>query len=418
MSAVYLQDLIAPRFHDLRRMIQRNEKTHYWLKGGRGSTKSSFVSLQIALGILLHPDAHAIIYRKHGNNLKDSVFNQMLWALEKLKVSQYFAVAKSPLKLTYKPTGQQIIFRGMDDPMKSKSIKMPFGYFRFAWFEELDQFDGIDEIETVTRSIMRGGDRFSYFYSYNPPETQSNWVNAASDRVVKNRHVHTSSYIDVPREWLGEQFFIEADLLKERDELKYKHVYLGEVTGTGGAIFRNLTARKITDDEIGRFWNIRNGIDWGFAVDPFAFVRMHYDKKKRTLYIFDELHEIGMLDNQAVELIREKGLDGHDLITADSAEPKSIAEFNSAGMYVEGAVKGRDSVNYGIKWLRKQLSIVIDPERCPNTWREFSMYEFEKTKTGNFRRDYPDKDNHTIDAVRYAMESDMEGVDSGSGVLF
>jgi len=368
--------------------------------------------------MMRQPDTHGIVFRKYANTLRDSVFGQIGWALEKLNAEQWWGKKVSPMSYTYKPTGQQILFRGLDDPMKIKSIKMPFGYFKYAWFEELDQFDGMEEIGTVIRSIMRGGGKYSYFYTYNPPETSANWVNVESEKAVANRHVHTSCYLDVPRDWLGEAFFTEADLLKLHNERSYKHTYLGLVTGTGGTIFHNLENRPITNSEIANFYPIRNGIDWGFAVDPFVFLRMHYDHKKRTLYIFDEVFKLGMLDSEAIEIIFARGLDGRDLITADNAEPKSIKEFNGAGLYVESARKGPGSVNYGIKWLQKQIRIVIDARRCPNTWREFSLYEYERTKSGHFRSEYPDKDNHTIDAVRYAMEGDMEGAAGTSQVVF
>lgn len=372
------------------------------------SCKSSFASLQIIWGIRNSPDAHAICYRKYQNTLRESVFNQVLWAIEILGWGAYFRATTSPMEITYKPTGQKILFKGLDDASKSKSIKLPFGYFKYAWFEELEQYDGLQEIRNVCQSLIRGSDkRFCYFYSYNPPQTTSNWVNYESSVPVENRIVHHSNYLSVPRDWLGSAFFTEADILRKQNELAYRHEYLGEITGTGGSIFTNLVNRTITDEEISHFCNTRKGIDWGYAVDPFAYGALEYDKMRRTIYIYDEIYKVGLLNDEAIRLIKAKDI-GRDKIIADSAEPKSIAEFRRDGINIQAAEKGKDSVPYGIKFLQKLAAIVIDPVRCPNTWKEFSLYEFEKTKTGEFKSEYPDRMNHAIDLVRYSLSCDME----------
>jgi PBSX family phage terminase large subunit len=399
--------IICPAFYDLFNKIEDNKYTHYWLKGGRGSTKSSFISIEIVLGIIRHENTHAVCFRKIGTDLRDSVFNQILWAIDILGVSAYFEAKVAPMEITYKPTGQKIIFRGLDDPRKAKSAKMPRGYFRYIWFEELEQYAGMQEIRSVLQSYMRGGNVFTCFYSYNPPQTVSNWVNIEATLPVDNRYVHTSNYLDVPPEWLGQEFIIEAELLKKNNELAYKHEYLGEVTGTGGAVFTNLVQKEITDQEIAQMPKFDYGIDWGFAVDPFAWGKLYYDKTRRDLYILDEIYKVGMLNDEAFSKIKEKGV-GTDLIVADSAEPKSVSEGQRYGLNIRGAEKGKDSVRFGIKWLQRLSHIYIDPKRTPNAWREFSTYEFERNKAGEFISDYPDKDNHYIDMTRYAMEKYMK----------
>jgi len=406
---IYVDDLFAPKFRRLAWRLFHDETIppHIWLKGGRGSTKSSFVSLEIILGIIEHPDANAVCFRKFGCDLRGSVFNQVLWAIDILDRRNEFTYCMNPMEITYRPTGQKIIFKGLDDARKSKSQKAAFGYFRYVWFEELEQYDGMQEIRSVCQSLMRGGNKFSYFYSYNPPQNTSNWVNFESSKPVENRLVHHSDYLTVPKNWLGEAFFIEADILKKQNEMAYRHEYLGEITGTGGTIFTNLVNRTITDEEIRQFSNLRKGIDWGYAVDPFAYGALEYDKMRRTIYIYDEIYKIGLLNDAAIELLKAKGI-GRERIIADSAEPKSIAEFRQNGLNLIGAEKGKDSVQYGIKWLQKLHSIVIDSNRCPNLFREFSLYEFEKSKTGEFKSEYPDHDNHGIDLVRYALSLDME----------
>lgn len=402
-----LKDIICSAFFDLHKKVKNNEYTHYWLKGGRGSTKSSFISIEIVLGIMKNPNTHAVCFRKIGTDLKDSVFNQILWAIDILGVSRYFEAKIAPMEITYKPTGQKIKFRGLDDPRKAKSAKMPKGYYRYIWFEELEQYSGMPEIRSVLQSYLRGGDIFTCFYSYNPPQTVGNWVNIEATIPVDNRYVHTSNYLDVPPEWLGQEFIIEAELLKKNNELAYKHEYLGEVTGTGGAVFTNVVQREITDDEIAKMPKFEYGIDWGFAVDPFAWGKLYYDKTRRDLYILDEIYKVGMLNDEAFTKIKDKGV-GHDLIVADSAEPKSISEGQRQGLNIRGAEKGKDSVRFGIKWLQRLCHIYIDPKRTPNAWREFSTYEFEKNKAGEFISDYPDKDNHVIDMTRYALEKYMK----------
>jgi phage terminase large subunit len=397
VSEIKLSELFAPSFIPFHSAIKRGDAVHYWLKGGRGSCKSSFVSLQIILGIVRNPEAHAVCFRKFGCDLRGSVFNQVLWAIDILGLRDFFTYSLTPMEITYKPTGQKILFKGLDDSRKSKSQKAQFGYFRYVWFEELEQYDGMQEIRSVCQSLMRGGDKFSYFYSYN----------FEAGKVVENRLVHHSDYLTVPKDWLGEAFFIEADILRKQNEMAYRHEYLGEVTGTGGTIFTNLISRRITDEEIKQFSNLRKGIDFGYAVDPFAYCALEYDKTRRSIYIYDEIYKVGLLNDAAIELLKAKGI-GRERIIADSAEPKSIAEFRQSGLNVIGAEKGKDSVQYGIKWLQKLHSIVIDPIRCPNTWKEFSLYEFEKTKTGDFKCEYPDKLNHEIDSIRYSLSLDME----------
>ncbi|KRQ86044.1 Phage terminase large subunit [Caloramator mitchellensis] len=403
---IKLSELIAPSFYEIHNDIKNNRYTHYWLKGGRGSTKSSFVSIEIILGIMKDPKANAVVLRKVKETLKDSVFEQLVWAIEKLQVSEYWDIKHNPMELTYIPTGQKILFRGADKPKKIKSTKVSKGYIKFIWYEEVDEFNGIEEIRMINQSLMRGGEKFVVFYTYNPPNSVRSWVNEEVLIDREDRKVHHSTYLTVPKAWLGEQFFIEAEHLKKVNEKAYRHEYLGEVTGTGGEIFTNVTARKITDEEIKIFDRIKRGIDFGYAGDPFHYTVCHFDKTRRRLYIFYEIHQAGLSNRKAAELIKKENVSNR-WITADSAEPKSIDELKEYGLRVKGAKKGPDSVEYGIKFLQDLEEIIIDPERCPNTLREFLNYELEKDKEGNFKADYPDKNNHSIDAVRYALEDDM-----------
>jgi PBSX family phage terminase large subunit len=407
IAKVKLSELIAPSFYEIHNDIKHNRYTHYWLKGGRGSTKSSFVSLEIILGIMKDPNANAVALRKVKETIKDSVFEQLVWAIEKLKVAEYWDIKHNPMELTYIPTGQKILFRGADKPRKIKSIKVSRGYVKYIWYEEVDEFNGMEEIRIINQSLMRGGEQFVVFYTYNPPNRVNAWVNEEILIERPDRKVHHSTYLTVPREWLGEQFFIEAEHLKKVNEKAYRHEYLGEVTGTGGEVFTNVIARKISDDEIKMFDRIRRGLDFGYAVDPAAYVVCHFDKTRRRLYIFHEVYQVGLSNRKLAELIKQENK-GNKLVVADSAEPKSIAELRGYEINIKGAKKGPDSVEYGIKFLQDLEEIIIDPERCPNTLREFINYELEKDNNGNFKAEYPDKNNHSIDAVRYALEDDMK----------
>lgn len=406
-SKIKLSALVAPSFFELHRLIKEDAYTHYWLKGGRGSTKSSFISLEVIQGLIKDPQANAVCFRKVGDTLKDSVYAQVLWAIDALGMSDFFRVMLTPLRIIYKPTGQTIYFKGLDDANKTKSIKPRKGYFKYIWFEELEEFSGVEEIRKTTQSLLRGGNRYVVFYSYNPPRNTSSWVNKECAVLRPDKYVHHSTYLTVPREWLGEQFIVDAEYLKAFDEASYRHEYLGESVGNGANVFTNIVQRQIDDDEIRRFDAIRQGIDWGYATDPFVFLKMHYDRKHRRLYIFGELYKTGLLNDDAMVLIRQM-FDPRQTIIADSEEPKSIAEFWRAGFNIRGAEKGKGSVAYGIKFLQRLEQIIIDPVRCPNTAREFTEYEFIREKDGTLRDDYPDKNNHAIDTTRYALEFDMD----------
>jgi phage terminase large subunit len=400
-----LKSVVAPSFYNIHKEIKQGSYTHYWLGGGRGSTKSSFTAIEIILGIMKDKDSNAVVLRKVKDTLKDSVFEQLCWAIEVLGVSQYWHIPEAMLVLTYLPTGQKIIFRGADKPKKIKSIKFSKGYCKYIWYEEVDEFEGMEEIRMINQSLMRGGSSFVVFYSYNPPKSANNWVNAEVQLTREDRLFHHSNYLTVPKAWLGPQFIIEAEHLKVTKPTSYEHEYLGEVTGTGGEVFDNVSIRKISDEEIKNFYNIRRGLDFGFAIDPLAYNVAHYDRKKKTLYIFHELYKVGLSNHAAYQHIKVENKN-NEMVLADSAEPKSIHELRQYGLKIRGVKKGPDSIEYGIKFLQSLESIIIDDIRCPETAREFLTYELDKDANGNFKASYPDKNNHAIDSVRYALNDE------------
>lgn len=403
MTTCKLSSVISPAFYDAHRKIKSGEIKEFVGQGGRGSTKSSFVSVEFILTLIKHPEIHGVVLRKVQNTLRTSVYPQYCWAIDTLGLSKYFKRTVSPMEITYIPTGQKIMFFGLDDPGKVKSIKPPFGYIGLAHFEELDQFDSAEAVRNVEQSIFRGGEFSLCFKSFNPPAMARNWANRYVKEVKPGKLVHHSTYLTTPKEWLGQKFIDDAEHLKETNFTAYRHEYLGEVVGNGTQVFENLEIREIPDNEIGNFDRIYNGIDWGWYPDPFAFNRTHYDPARKTLYIFDELTRLRTSNADTAELVKERILDG-EYVTADSAEKKSCSDYREFGIPCRDAEKGPGSVNYSMKWLQSISKIVIDPARCPDTTREFSEYEYEvDKKTGEVMQGYPDVNNHHIDAVRYAL---------------
>lgn len=407
---IKLTDVLSPNFYPVHWDIYERRHTYYRLAGGRGSTKSSFVSVEIILGImqdaLLGKFTSAVCFRRYANNLQYSVYEQLLWAIDRLGVSHLWHATLSPLRLTYKPTGQEILFRGADKVKKSKSIKVRKGYIKYLWFEELDEFEGSEKLRSIEQSVVRGGAEFTVFYTYNPPKSQRNWVNDPAQWDRPDVLSHQSDYRSVPVEWLGQEFINSAEHLKATKPELYKHEYLGEVTGTGAEVFANLTRRKISDEEIASFDRIRRGLDFGYSIDPLHYTVCHYDKTRRRLYIFFEIHKVRMSNRAAAASIIAENTLRTEVIC--DKEPKSIDEIREYGIRARSARKGPGSVDHGTKWLSEELEeIIIDSDRCPNTWREFFEYELARDANGNFKAGYPDINNHSIDAVRYALEDDM-----------
>ena len=398
-------NVISPAFVEALHKFEENIFTEYVFSGGRGSTKSSFISLKIIELIKNNPELNAVIVRQVANTLRDSVFAQIQWAIESLELTEEFKYTYSPLEITYKPTGQKIYFRGADEPTKLKGIKVKSGYLGILWFEELDQFKGPEAVRTIEQSVVRGGDKAYIFKSFNPPKTANNWANKYVKVPKKNRYFNHSNYTQVPKKWLGKAFIEEAEHLKEINPKSYEHEYLGIANGNGGNVFDNVIIREITDDEIDVFDRIYMGVDWGWFPDPWTWNKMYYNPSQNKLYIYDEARENKKSNKDTYEiLVNEKGVTPADIITCDSAEKKSIQDYKNYGLSARGARKGPGSVDYSMKWLVSLNEIVIDNIRCPYTATEFLEYEYERTKDGEVISGYPDKENHHIDAVRYALE--------------
>nr|DAK89795.1 MAG TPA: large terminase [Caudoviricetes sp.] len=404
-----ISDLLTPKFYPLYLAWKSNKYTRLVCKGGRGSAKSTNIALILVVDLMQYP-VNTICFRKVGETLRKSVYEQIKWAIKFLGVEEYFEYKLSPLEIIYKERGNKFIFMGVDDPQKSKSIKeAQFPVARY-WFEELAEFKNEDEVETVLNSIFRGklekGLIYKGFFSYNPPKMKHNWVNKKYNYsfIENNVFVHHSVYLDNPH--ISEEFIKEAEAVKAKDETKYKLVYMGEPIGNGLVPFPNLEIREIEASEIAGIEKFRNGVDWGYGVDPLAFVRWGYDKKKGIIYALDEYYGVGLKNRNLANYILSKGYD--ELVMCDSAEPKSIDELKEYDISAWGAKKGAGSVEYGEKWLSDLEAIVIDPKRTPNISREFEMIDYDTDREGNPLPRLCDSNNHTIDATRYAFSNDMK----------
>ena len=443
---VRLSELVGVGFWGSHRAI-RNGCNELVEAGGRGSGKSSYLSIELLLQLLKHPHCHAVVLRKVASTLRTSVYAQLLWAMDALCLADYFRCSLSPLEMEYLPTGQKILFFGMDDAGKLKSLKMPRGYIGLAWFEEMDQFDR-EEVRSAEQSLFRGGAFSLSLKSFNPPGSEKHWANRYFLEEKEGKFSHKSTYLELPEDWLGQRFLGDAAHLQRVNPQLYKLEYLGIPMGSGEEVFPNLvlwtdpstrasgTTLRMTEKgrtsschseqrEESTLWAdvvIRpykgtdpstplryaqddrgisrlpkaSGVDWGWWPDPWAFNRVAYDGENRILYILAEKHcyrtgnrETGLLVKSAIPL--------GETVIADSAEPKSIGDYRQLGLCCRGAKKGHGSVAYGLKWLQSLAAIVVDPAVCPETAREFAACRYVDGSI-------PDKDNHHIDAVRYASQ--------------
>lgn len=424
---ISLSRIITEQFKPFWRASRAKEHLRYVLKGGRGSGKSFHIPIRILLDIMEYP-VSALGIRKVQNTILKSVYANFKAAANIMGVRDQFRFVDSKLEITYLGRGNKIYFAGADDPEKIKSIKDADFPLAIVWFEELAEFKSEDEVTTIENSILREelegkifsqAERqraypfdYSFYYSYNPPKRKQSWVNKKyeSSMIDANTYVHHSTYLGNP--FLSKKFIEEAENVKKNKPLKYRWEYLGEAIGSGVVPFDNLQINKgsITDEMVKSFDNIRNGIDYGYATDPLAFVRWHYDKKKNCIYAIDEIYGVKISNRKLAKGLKERGYQ-NDRIAAESAEPKSNAELrDELGIpRIYTVKKGPDSVEYGEEWLDDLDAIYIDPLRTPNIAREFENIDYQTDKDGNPIPRLEDKDNHTIDATRYAFEEDMRG---------
>lgn len=413
---------IADCYIPVHESVDRGDYDFVNLPGGRGSGKSSYIGLELINQIMKDRSgqSNAIVIRKYANTLRGSVFNQLQWAIDILGVSDHWKSTFMPLQLIYE-TGQVIRFSGLDDPAKLKSLKPTKGYFRFLWIEEFSEIENESELRNLQQSVLRGGNHFTVFRSFNPPISSANWTNQFVERPDDRSLTFRTDYRMIPAEWLGDLFLDEAERLKEINPRAYEHEFLGLPVGNGSEVFPNLQIRKITDEEIQNQTYIFQGLDFGFSSDPFAFVRVSYDRKTDTIYFLDEIVKRGCGNREIADLIKERGYENtggyyrsflygesyspeKQTIVCDSAEPKSIVDLQGMGLKAIKCHKEPGCVQYRVRWLQRRR-IVIDPERTPESAKEFQNYCYVvDRKTGEITSLLPDKNNHTIDSCAYALD--------------
>lgn len=424
MSRVVLSEIVLDQFKPFWIASKKKKHLRYVLKGGRGSGKSFHIPMRIMLDIMEYP-VSAIGVRKVQNTILKSVYANFKGAANAMGVRHLFRFVDSKLEITYKPRGNKIYFAGADDSDKIKSIKDADFPLAIMWIEELAEFKNEDEVTTIENSVLREELEgkianfsmrkrvypfdYSFYYSYNPPKRRQSWVNKKyeSSFIDANTYVDHSTYLGNP--YLSKKFIEEAENVKKNKPMKYRWEYLGEAIGSGIVPFDNLQIESgsITDEMVANFDNIRQGLDYGYATDPLAFVRWHYDKKRNCIYAIDELYEVKCSNRRAAQWIKSNNYHYQDIIA--EVEPKSNAEMRNEHdiSKIRQVTKGPDSVEYGEKWLDDLDAIYIDPIRTPNIAKEFENIDYQTDRDGNPKPRLEDKDNHTIDATRYAFNDDM-----------
>lgn len=380
-------------------------KRYRVVKGGRGSKKSTTTALNIIYRMMQYPLANTLVIRKVFKDHRDSTWKQLKWATQQLGVSHLWDFKISPLEAIYKPTGQSIYFRGLDDPMSVTSITVDKGHLCWAWFEEAYQITNEDDFNKVDMSI-RGELPPGYFkqitLTFNP-WNERHWLKKRFFD-VKNENVYAVTTNYLINEFLGDDDRAIFEDMRINNPRRYKIEGLGEWGIAEGAIFNNWYVQAFDKSEIIKRDGVRSafGLDFGYTVDPTALPASLIDMNNKEIFIFDEIYERGLLNNQIADRIKEKGWQ-KELIIADSAEPKSIDELKRLGIRrIVKAEKGKDSVNAGIQFLQ-QFKIIIHPS-CANAINEFSNYVWARDKDGRLLNKPCDEFNHLIDALRYSVE--------------
>ena len=374
------------------------------LKGGRGSIKSNFWSALVEETIRNDPKAHCVVTRRYKTDLRNSVYSQLIKTITRHNKLDDWEFTTSPLMAKYKKTGQCVLFVGADRPISLKSYNLPFGYIKLLINEECDEMAGIEQLDNIYDTFIRADAPALNIKVFNPPKSANNFMNEYTDSKVGDKltHITHSYYYNVPVEWLGERFFTRAEWFKEHKPKYYANNYLGEVTGTGGAIFENLELRTITDKEIAAMPYFYHGLDFGYE-HPQAFIKCYYDQEKEILYPVEEVYSKRCKNSTFANKIKQYKMVE---IIADSARPDNIADMNDWGFDVTGAVKrwgsnkGRD---YCWEWLRQCNKIVLDRSRTPHLANEMTKLEFELLKDGTFSSEYPKLGEDCVMALIYAL---------------
>jgi phage terminase large subunit len=376
------------------------------LLGGSSSGKSVFAAQRSVLDIA-SMDRNYLCVRNVKTTIKSSQFNEICKAIDRFKLTPYFRINHSDLVITCS-TGNQILFAGLDDVDKIKSITPIHGVLTDIWVEEATEVEQNDIRQLQRRMRGKCSVPKRLLLTFNPI-LRSHWIFEAyfqgwNDSTTSYKDDHLSILKTTYKDNLRFLDQGEIDLLENETDKYFYDVYtLGNWGVLGNLIFKNWEARDLTEERK-TFDNYRNGLDFGFSSDPAAVVRSHYDREHKTIYITDEIYMREMTNDILAKEVKK--LIGTEYVTCDSAEPKSIKDLRTMDVRALAARKGKDSVDFGIDWLQRQ-KIVID-NRCQNTRNEFMQYKWKEDKGGNVLKIPAEKNNHIIDALRYAYEDEME----------
>ena len=403
-----IKRLIAPNFYKLHNDIQRHNHSVYRLKGGRGSLKTSTIIVEVLLLMQRYPRLCTAVFMKQSNRIRQGAYANYCEMIMRAGLSSEFEFSLSPMRITNKRTGQIIAFFGLDDPNKTKGISTgdPFTYFGITHFEELDQFDGLREVDIAIDSVTRGGDLSWCFECYNPPRNANNWLNKDSLMSTKEMLIHSSDYRSVPVQWLGTAFIDKVRAVYKRNPLEYRWRYLGEVVGVEGLIFQNIKQWEFNKST--NFDLIFQGLDLGWE-DPKAFVRLGYNIEERSIYILDEYYKSHASNDEVAEFILSRGYNDALTIIESAGGAEAMPAYTNRGIPMQVVNKGNNLKKNGVEFISSRNNVYIDPTRTPNAWSEYNLYEWKKDKDGKvLSPECPiDGNDHTIDASRYAFSQHL-----------
>lgn len=377
------------------------------VKGSRASKKSKTTALWYIYNLMKYPGSNLLIIRKTYRTLKDSCFTELKWAVKRLQCEAWWDFKESPLEATYKPTGQKIYFRGLDDPLKVTSVTVDTGVLCWMWIEEAYEIMSESDFDTLDESI-RGEVPEGLFkqvtFTFNP-WNEHHWIKKRFFDAEPNPDILALTTNYMCNEWLDDADKKVFERMKRENPRRYRVAGLGDWGIVDGLIYENWREQAFTLDDVEGCKNAF-GLDFGYTNDPSAFVVAFVDIEHKRLYVYDEFYEKGLSNRKIADKISSMGYK-KDKITADSAEPKSIDELNTLGLRVTGAKKGKDSILNGIQWIQ-DLEIIIHP-RCVNFETEISNYTWDKDKFDRTLNKPIDDFNHLMDAMRYGLEQYIIG---------
>lgn len=377
------------------------------VKGGRGSKKSKSTALDYIYKMLKYPWANLLVVRRFSNTNKQSTYTDLKWAANRMKVSHLFKFNESLPEITVKETGQKILFRGLDDPLKITSITVDNGLLAWLWLEEAYQVENKDKFDTLVESIRGSVDDENFFkqitVTFNP-WSERHWLKSAffdEETRFNDVFADTTTYRD--NEWLDQQDIDRYEDLWRTNPRRAAVVANGDWGVAEGLVFENYTVRDFDImATIKRVGETTAGIDFGFTHDATTFPRLAVDLDNKELWVYAEHYEHAMTTDDIYNMIVDADMK-NALITADSAEQRLIAELKAKGISrITPSVKGAGSINAGIDFM-KQFKIYIHPS-CVKTIEEFDTYIYKQDKDGNWLNEPVDANNHIIDAIRYALE--------------